>query len=363
MEFVTWLNLSDTTADITLTFYSNNAAPVSVTYSTKAFRRGGAEVFSLPNSVTLPDGEYGLRVTSTQNIVVALSDWDLAAQGEDPSLVYTPGWALIGTPGGTSTSGAVADAQIFGTDYTSLLSFVNPGSTVAVITLSIWRTSRLPSENPIQRVITPIASAGRTDYVLSASILGLPEGEHFTITYTSGAAVVAAQYTSVNEFDRHLATAITGDTGVSTSAITRTAGSLGFSNASFDPSRTNDTDVLNFSLFNPFANSAITFHYTLDAYFSDGTSIAVSTGDMTTNARLDIRLDQNSNLRAKALTAPEFKTFSLVLRGTGTNGSTVHDVAGFAQLTRLDAVLGASMATQGSLLGAAVPQNSSIFLP
>ena len=362
-EFVTWLNLSDTTATITLTFYRTGAAPITSTYTTEAFRRGGAEVFSLIGT-TLPEGvAYGLRVTSTQNIVAQLSDWDIAADGEDPNVVYTPGWSVMGTPGGTATSGAIADAQIYGTNYTSILSFVNPGSTVAVITLSIWRTSRADGDLPIQRIVPPIASGGRADYSLSTTNLGIPEGERFTVTYTSGAAIVAGQYTAVNETNRHLESPVPGDSGISTSAITSTAAALGFTNASIDPTRTNGTEVTVLSLFNPFAASAITFNYTVDAYFSDGTSIAVSSGGMTRNARIDIRIDTNTDLKNKAASGAAFQSFTLVVRGTGVNGSTTNNIAGYAQLTRVDTQLGTSMTTQGALLGSAVSTGSTLFLP
>lgn len=361
-EFVTWLNLSDTTATITLTFYRTGAAPVTSTYTTEAFRRGGAEVFSLIGT-TLPAGVYGLRVTSTQNIVAQLSDWDIAADGEDPSVVYTPGWSVMGTPGGTATSGAIADAQIYGTNYTSILSFVNPGSTVAVITLSIWRTSRADGDLPIQRVVPPIASGGRADYSLSTTNLGIPEGERFTVTYTSGTAVVAGQYTAVNETNRHLESPVPGDSGISTGAITSTAAALGFTNASIDPTRTNGSEVSVLSLFNPFAASAITFNYTVDAYFSDGSTIAVSSGGMTRNARIDIRIDTNTAIKNKAASGAAFQTFTLVVRGTGVDGSTTNNIAGYAQLTRVDTELGTSMTTQGALLGSAVSTGSTIFLP
>lgn len=363
LEFVTWLNLSDTTADITLTFYSTGASPITANYSTEAFRRGGAEVFDLNGGVTLPDGVYGVRVTSTQNIVAELSDWDTAFPGEDPSLVYTPGWAVIGTPGGTSTHGSIADAQIFGVNYTNILSFVNPSSTVAVITLSIWRTSRLDGDPPIQRVVTPIPSNGRTDYSLSTTNLGIPEGEHFSITFNSGSTVVGAQYTSVNETNRNLEAAVAGDSGVSTSAVTSTSGTIVFTNTSIDPTRTDGSDVSNFSLFNPFAASGSLLNYTLEARFSDGSSIAVASGSLTPNARLDVRLDQNTSIRAKAATDAAFRTYSLVLRGSATVGATSRDVAGFAQLTRLDVVSGASMTTQGAILGPTTDSGSAIFLP
>ena len=44
-------------------------------------------------------------MTSTQNIVAQLSDWDIAADGEDPNVVYTPGWSVMGTPGGVERFG------------------------------------------------------------------------------------------------------------------------------------------------------------------------------------------------------------------------------------------------------------------
>jgi cyclophilin family peptidyl-prolyl cis-trans isomerase len=364
-EFITWLNLSDTTANITLTFYRAGAAPITANYTTEAFRRGGAEVFNLLNgTVVLPGGTYGVRVTSSQNLVVQLSDWDIAETGENPAIVYTPGWSAIGTPGGTSTGGAFIDVLVQDTNNTSLLSFVNPGSTAAVITLSIWRTSRPNGSAPIQRIVTPIATAqGRSDYVLTTAITGIPVGERFTVTYSSGAAPVAAQYTNLSDTDRNLESPAISDSGISMSAITSTASAIGFSNASLDPTRTDGSDVSVFSLFNPFAAATMTFTYTLDAYFSDGTTISVSAGSLTPNARLDIRLDQNSAIRAKAASALNFRTYSLVLRGTGTQGSTTHNIAGFAQLTRRDAILGTSMTTQGTLLGPAVSTSSSIFLP
>ena len=68
-------------------------------------------------------------------------------------------------------------------------------------------------------------------------------------------------------------------------------------------------------------------------------------------------------LKNKAATGAAFQTFTLVVRGTGVDGSTTNNIAGYAQLTRVDSELGTSMTTQGALLGTAVSTGSTIFLP
>ncbi len=154
------------------------------------------------------------KVTSTQNIVTFLSDWDLPLQLTTASSYFTPAFGTMGAPMGGATEGVLPDAAAE-TGLTNTLSIYNPGSTVAVVTLSFWRASRQPSEDPIT-VTRIIFAGGREDYALSSGALGIPAGERFSVSYSSGSAAIGVQWTSVDETSRGLPVGQTRTDGVST---------------------------------------------------------------------------------------------------------------------------------------------------
>ena len=360
--FLLWQNLTHDTATVTVTFFVAGGTPTAFSFALAPYRRGGVEVFSLG----LPDGAYAARVQSDQPIVAALSDWDLPADpaATDPS--YTPGWTTLGVNGGltdsTTNSGIFADAEMLA-GYSNLVSIVNPGTTAAIVTLSFWTSARLVGDAPITRIVF-LSPQSRQDYALDPALVGVPYGERFTISYSSGSAPVGLQYTSVDESGRFLASASAfTDRGTSTSFTNATAASLGFAGAVLDPARNDATQVSTLSLFNPFSDAGVTFSYTVTAQFSDGSSLTLGSGSLIANGRTDLQLDQIAALRSKIAADPAFRTYAIVASGAAVNGSTTTSAAPFATLVHRDTLTGATFAAEGVLLGAKFWASDPIFTP
>lgn len=352
-EFLVWQSLSSTDATVTVTFTRQGGSPTTITRSLQAYRRGGLELFN----IGLADGTYSARITSTVELAVALSDFDIAASGQDAATASTPGWAVLGTNGGGATTGVLANAEMK-TGFTNVISIANPNSATAVITFSFRRSNGDPA---IQRVAI-VTSNSRLDYSLDPTVLGIPVDERFSVTYTSGSANVTLQYTSVDETNRNLSGGARSD-GVSTNFDIQTAEQAAFTNGYNDPTRTDATQSEILSLFNPFANSGITYNYTVVAKFSDGSEVSIASGALTANQRADLAIDQNGALRLKAASDPQFQHYTLLVRGTATQGSNTRSVAPFAQLVRRDTTRVEAETVRPILMGVLTAYNNAIFTP
>lgn len=349
-EFLLWQSLTDESATITVTFYTQGASPQSFTFTLDAYRRGGVEVFSLG----LADGVYSARISSTKPIVAALSDFDLPAAGVTGA-ASTPAWAVLGTHAGGASKGVISGAEVLN-GFTSTVSVFNPSNAGAIVRLKFWRTSRPTGDAPIQQFAITAAN-NRTDFVIDAAALGLADGETFSITYeVSSGSRVSVQYTSVDETNRGQATTSPRD-GLSTmftnAAPTSTAY---FTDAFLDPTHDLNQQVLTLSLFSPFARVGSSSSYSVTALFSDGTSIAVASGSLEAEARVDLAINTITDVLNKVSTGPEFRRFSLLVTGS-TTGTASGDVSAFAfaQLTRRDSILGAFTTTTAALTATGLP--------
>lgn len=355
-EFITWVNLGHTPGIVTVTLFSPNGDR-TFSFGLEEYRRGG---IALADYATIPTGLVAARVTSTVPIVAFLSDWDLPASGQTPSTAYTPGFGVMGLPGGGADAAGLADAVIQ-TGFTNTLSISNPGSTVAVVSFKFWRASRGPSEDPITQ--TEIVFAGaRKDVALNASTLGIPLGERFTITYTSGSALIAVQYLSVDETGRNQSGTVRKD-GVSTMFSARLAPITHFADGAFDPSRTDGSQSELITIFNPFADASNAFSYTVRYTFSDGTFIDAFAGSLTTNARIVHSTQNSSQVMTKIGSAAQFRTYAITVLAQATGPTTTTTVSGLVQLTRTDSTLGRSVTTTGSASGIGFAFDDTLFGP
>jgi cyclophilin family peptidyl-prolyl cis-trans isomerase len=354
-EFLTWVNLNENTAVITVDFVTSGGT-VTVTRTLEGYRRGGLEVFNLG----LAAGNMSARVRSTQNIVAYLSDWDLPAQvTTTPSSFYTPGFGVMGLPGGGLDAAGLADAFIQA-NSSNTLSIFNPGSSAAVVTLSFWRTSRPQGQDPITAVRT-IFAGGREDYALDAGTLGIPLDEHFAVTYTSGSSPVAVQWTSVIESGRNQPVTGSKPDGVATLLSGMIAPAVHFTDGGYDVNRTDGSMVERISIFNPFADSAVAFTYTVRYTFSDGTVIDAFTGSLGANARADLLTSNSTAVRNKIGSNTQFRRYAISVTGQGVEGSTTTNAAGLVTFTRLDSTLGRSIASTGSMSALGLGLDDPIF--
>ncbi len=350
-EFIVWQNLTDQQLVVQTQFITATGT-VDVFRVLPAYRRGGLEVHSL----SLPEGTLAARVIAAQPIAVALSDFDLPSAGVAANAAYTPAFGVVGMPGGGTISGALAGVEV-NTGFANLLSISNAGNTAAVVTIRLWSDTRLPTEDPITR--SQIVLAGqRADFVIDPILLGITPGSRMSVTYTSGSAPVAVQYTNFAEAGRNAAAGAAKQDGYATMFATRLAERSIFSDVFLDPTRAGSANQQNvLAIFNPYATTAAVLTYNVQFLFSDGTVIDGATGTLDGNERTSIAIGSITDVVNKVNTGEQFRRFSIVVSGTvedlspppgdGPEGGSFYSqtTSGLVSLMRLDTVLGRGIAT------------------
>ncbi|MFA6044523.1 MAG: peptidylprolyl isomerase [Phycisphaerales bacterium] len=347
-EFITWTNLSDQPTTVTLTF-TNSSTTQTITVTTDAYRRGGLDLFR----ASVITGPLSVRITSTQNIVTYLSDFDVPAPGVPAGGVYTPGWSVAGTPGGGSAAGALSDVVVR-PNFDNIISIANPNTVAAVVIFQFRQAGTSGSTSSTQIVF----ANSRLDFDLS-TVGGLPQNTELTATYSSGSTLVTAQYTSTDNVGRNQNTGKTAD-GISSAFVSRIGSQTYFTNGAFDPARTDGTLVERISIYNPFSAAGVSINYTVRYSFSDGTAIDTFTGTLAPQDRIDLFTANSSAVRGKIGSNSNFRNYSITVFATANDaGSTA--VSGLVQLTRIDTTLGRSISSTGTPADFGFPFNDSIF--
>ena len=180
-DFIVWENTSDVPANLTLTFYkTNGSAPIVVTASTEAFRRGG---LAIANTTQLVDGLYAVQITSDQPIVAALTHYKTT--GADKG-----GATQLGITG-TGAAKAVlplASNGASGSGIADTLSILNTNNSGAIITI----IARFDQGSGLADYT--VTTVGLVVQPTSRSTFTLPDvpdlqGKHFTLLYQSAAGV------------------------------------------------------------------------------------------------------------------------------------------------------------------------------
>ncbi len=334
-EFILYQNLSDQTATLTFTFRTSSGTQ-TLTRVVDAYRRGGVEVGLLG----LPNGVLSARVTSTADVVVALSDWDLPNSGVVATSAYTPAFGVLGTEGGGSTTGGLGLARVED-NFTNTISLYNPGTSVASVTLSFWATGNTNATATTRTVL--VQPGARSDFDLTTADLGVASGTNFSVTFSSGTAI-SAQYTSFDAVGRN-AGGKNAD-GFATAFTTKLSQNAFFAGR-LDPTNTAENEVV--SILNPFSNPNITFNYTVRFIFSDGTIINGAANTLGASGRIDISTRSLASVISKISSGSQFRTYAIQVFGTGVNStdSTSAPAAGFVTLSRNDAANGRYVATSG----------------
>lgn len=348
-EFIAWTNLSDQPATVTLTF-TNSTTSQTITFTTDAYRRGGIDLFQR-NVIA---GPLSVRITSTQNIVAFLSDFDVPASGTADSGAYTPGWAVLGTPGGGAAAGQLADVTVR-SGFDNIISVANPNTVAAAVVFQFWQTGGATSITSTQIVF----ANSRLDFDL-ANVSGLPQNAQLSVTYTSGTTLVTAQYTSLDNVGRNQNTGKRAD-GVSSAFDTRVGSQTVFTNGAFNPSRNDGSLTERISIFNPFfASSGVSLNYTVRYAFSDGTSIDAFTGTLTGQGRTDLSTGDATAVLNKIGSNSSFRTYAIVVFATATDGAATA-TSGVVQLTRIDTTLGRAISSTGTASDFGLPINDPLF--
>lgn len=288
-DFVVWQNTSDTDTMVSIQFFFESGNPVTLMRNAEAFRRGGLSIADIP---ALPDGNMSVIITCDQPIVAALTHFDNSGdKGGSTSLGVTgDGLARGILPGGNMASGV-----------SERLSFVNPGTTAAIITLTFTFDDGSPEFqiSPASLILSP-----RDRATFDTSTIPQLDGKSYSIRYSSGAANIYGSI-SHEEFGDALATPFAH------TAATNHDFAEGF----MDSGRAGDDLFERLSVFNPnfniFGVPATDASVTFRLYYTDGfvldLDFVIAGGE-----RQDVDLDQNAQVLAQASSGRQFFSIEVV---------------------------------------------------
>lgn len=181
-DFVLWQNTTDQTATITATFFrASGQSPITFTYTTEAFRRGGLNISSISD---LPDDTYSLQLTSDRALVAAATSY---VTGTNRGGATTIGIQGDGAPRALLPYARQDDAT-GATAANGIVSVLNPNSTAAFVTLSATKDDGTVLSITPAALLIPAQSRSSFDLSQYAALNGIS----FTLRYTSGSASVFA---------------------------------------------------------------------------------------------------------------------------------------------------------------------------
>lgn len=186
-DFLLWTNVSDTDAEVTVTFTFNDGSTFVFNAQTQSFRRGGLAIDNIPQ---LPDGDFSAVVTSTQPIVASLTHYFNDGGSAADS---TRGYSTLGVAGAGLRTGILPLANIGSDASTSeFIHVMNPGTSVAIMTLILTFSDGTPelTVSPSQLILSP---GRRATYNLAD--IGNLAGKTFSVRYSAGTVSVYAQST------------------------------------------------------------------------------------------------------------------------------------------------------------------------
>jgi len=288
-DFVVWQNTSDTDTTVSIQFFFETGNPVTITRNAEAFRRGGLAIADIP---ALPDGNMSVIITSDEPIVAAHTHFNNAGdKGGSTSLGVTgDGLARGILPGGNMADG-----------ISERLSFINPGNTAAIITLTFTFDDGSPEFqiSPGSLILQP-----RDRATYDTSIIPQLDGKTYTIRYSSGAANIYASIAH-QEF---------GDT-LATPFAQTAATNHDFAEGFIDTPRAGDDLFERLSIFNPnfnvFGVTAVTAEVTIRLYYTDGFVLSLDRM-IDGGERLDIDLDSDPQVLAQSTGGRQFFSIEIV---------------------------------------------------
>jgi subtilisin-like proprotein convertase family protein len=190
-EFILWYNTTNTTDKVTVTFYpAGGGSPLFTTFDIEGFRRGGVSIpdVRVQRNITdtpfaLPEGTYGVVVSSPLPLVASLSHYDSTnrtAEGE------------IGAPGSGATTGAIPEGQRGLNGATETLNVLN--STNAATTVNF---SFLFDNGSAYRAVLDVPS--RSNRQLDVSTLpNFQTGRPYSVFFESAQPVTVNSRVSAN---------------------------------------------------------------------------------------------------------------------------------------------------------------------
>ena len=344
--FLVWASRSHVDATITTTFYLAAGGTVEVTSSLEAYRRGGLEVFSIAGVGNNP--LTGIRVESTQPIAVMLSVYEQqVVPGSPPGLNQFAG-STQGIAGGGLTAGALAAARFEDTGE-AYIAVQNVANTGAVVSFQFRRTN---GQTLLGNLIVPPESRR----VFNLRQAGVPSGETFTITYTSGSTPVTAQYVSTLGGDR-----------VVTPFVTQASGLWVFAGGNLNPTNNSQNEVL--SVYNPFSSQTMSAQLNIFFHFAGATNnridLVPTDFELGPNERIDISVRDLVSIMAKINSDPAtFSDYSISILAVGIDDLVPPFVAPVvAQLHNVIGTGSMSWSTIGTAASEIVRLTDPRFLP
>jgi len=175
-DFVVYHNAGNDRVKVTTTFVpANGGAPISLTQNLEAGRRGGWNIEA--EDVALPDGRYGVIISSTDELVVALTSF---TTGESA-------FTSLASLGQGVLSGAIPEGQ-FGvnSDFEELAIF-NPGNQSAQVTFTFTF-----SNGSAFREAVAVGARSITSISLAA-LRGFPTGLPYSVFFESTQPISISQ--------------------------------------------------------------------------------------------------------------------------------------------------------------------------
>ncbi|MEO1007172.1 MAG: peptidylprolyl isomerase [Planctomycetota bacterium] len=335
-SYIVWQNLTDEPGTVTLTAVLDAATRRTITFDLEGNRRGGAELHSLFGFETL--GAQAIRVTSSVEIVAAMSNYDRQVDPADATTSVNA-YGALGIPGGGTLEGVAAGVQYTADPddeaYVSFFSFNPTGG--AVVQLEISDSSGFAATTPI--VLAP-RDVGFYNLKNLLSAFGgvFTPGEMLTLRYESSRPISAQLVSTI------------GNETLTTSFQTQLSNLYVFAGG-FDAGAAGGTEVL--SLYNPYSAGTDTNISIIVQFFFVDRNQTISFSalpELEPGERVDLSARDFSDIESIITLGEDYGRYTIVVSGVALPpgaGARIDEGQFAATLTRIgpDGTLSGDSAT------------------
>lgn len=334
-SFLVWQNLSKLDGTVTVQVFTDASVFNIISFPLDAHRRGGVELHNLFGFAT--DGVQGIRVTSDVPIIAAMSTFDQLSAASGGPAISVNAYGALGVLGGAKREGVLAGARRSAdAAEQAAVSFFNPGSVGAVVTLTITDSQ---------------GNSANTSLVLGPRDIGFYNMGRLNIDFGgvfTPDKILTLRYSSTQPVAAQYAATIGGET-MSTAFQTQVS-DLVILAGGFDP-KSSGSEVI--SLYNPYEQgSGITLNFSIQFYFVDR-NIFLPFSQLPMLApgeRADISARDFSTVLNEIQIGPAWERYSIFIAGIAVpeSGGTLPNAGQFAvSLSRIgpESTIGRDSAT------------------
>lgn len=319
LEYLLLYNLSTNTANVTIEFLTPNGLR-TVTRTIPAYTRGGVGVADQ----SFGDGILSARVTSNENVIATLTDWDIVNSASTVPRLAIPSYMVNGSVGGGSTVGSISRV-VRPASGAAELSIYNSGTSTANVSI-------------LYSGLTPLGATSVSVLPGTRATVPLNQGPTETpvsVIYDAGLNPVTVQYTNVPEvfFPTPGLPSFRVD-GFANQFASSVPTIATFAQGLFESSTATGTSTEVLSIFNPLQSIAMT--YTVTYRFTDGTAIVGASGTLNGRNSVDVTTQGLTNVLAKINSGANFRNYAIIVTGSANLTSGTSAFAGIANLTRVD---------------------------